>query len=558
MRKLLLILFLALGPPLIGQVVYGPFTATAANAVTNPNGSVTTCAQVDISGAGSVGITVNGTFSITFTPKVAIGGQADGATKVVPAGSTSSSTQSTITTAGNYKLLDVSNWTLFELCPTSYSSGTATIYIKTSPIISASLFGSGSTSSGTVTSVTFTGDGIVDSSTPSTAVTTSGTVTATALTQTANTVLAGPTTGSAAAPAFRALTSADLPSGVGTVTSASVTTANGVSATVATQTTTPAFTFTLGAITPTTVNGLTFAALTTGFSIAGGTTSKTLTINNTLGFSGTDSTTFTFPGTSDTVVTLAATQTLTNKTFGSPVVTTLLTLPVGTTTAPSEQATGSASNTGFVLTTGVGCWLAAGSLTSCGTSNGQIVGDAGDIGFSQSNQGNGSVGAIFTVAGSSTTEYLKSSTPLIQSGQCKITNAGISLTAAQTTICQWTLPNSSQTLSWLCQGTYSTTTTAIGLTLGIAFSASPTNAVGNAIIYTGLAGTSTAGSSSNVSSTTPTNMLVGGSIASATSNVPWLSSGTMTSGASSGTFTIYGTPSTNSDVTIGASTCTLY
>lgn len=491
MRKLLLILFLALGPPLIGQVVYGPFTATAANAVTNPNGSVTTCAQVDISGAGSVGITVNGTFSITFTPKVAIGGQADGATKVVPAGSTSSSTQSTITTAGNYKLLDVSNWTLFELCPTSYSSGMATIYIKTSPIISASLFGSGSTSSGTVTS-------------------------------------------------------------------ASVTTANGVSATVATQTTTPAFTFTLGAITPTTVNGLTFAALTTGFSIAGGTTSKTLTINNTLGFSGTDSTTFTFPGTSDTVVTLAATQTLTNKTFGSPVVTTLLTLPVGTTTAPSEQATGSASNTGFVLTTGVGCWLAAGSLTSCGTSNGQIVGDAGDIGFSQSNQGNGSVGAIFTVAGSSTTEYLKSSTPLIQSGQCKITNAGISLTAAQTTICQWTLPNSSQTLSWLCQGTYSTTTTAIGLTLGIAFSASPTNAVGNAIIYTGLAGTSTAGSSSNVSSTTPTNMLVGGSIASATSNVPWLSSGTMTSGASSGTFTIYGTPSTNSDVTIGASTCTLY
>jgi hypothetical protein len=64
---------------------------------------------------------------------------------------------------------------------------------------------------GTVTSVTFTGDGIIDSSTPSTAVTTSGTVAATPLTQTANTVLAGPASGSAANPAFRALVSLDIP-----------------------------------------------------------------------------------------------------------------------------------------------------------------------------------------------------------------------------------------------------------------------------------------------------------------------------------------------------------
>jgi len=64
---------------------------------------------------------------------------------------------------------------------------------------------------GTVTSVTFTGDGIIDSSTPSTAVTTSGTVAATPLTQTANTVLAGPASGSAANPAFRALVSLDVP-----------------------------------------------------------------------------------------------------------------------------------------------------------------------------------------------------------------------------------------------------------------------------------------------------------------------------------------------------------
>ncbi len=67
-------------------------------------------------------------------------------------------------------------------------------------------------SGGTVTSVTFTGDGTVLSSTPSSAVTTSGTLTATLNTQSANTVLAGPTTGSAADPTFRSLVAADIPS----------------------------------------------------------------------------------------------------------------------------------------------------------------------------------------------------------------------------------------------------------------------------------------------------------------------------------------------------------
>lgn len=70
-------------------------------------------------------------------------------------------------------------------------------------------------STGTVTSVTFTGDGTVLSSTPSSAVTTSGTVTAALNTQTANTILAGPTTGAAANPTFRALVAADLPAGTG-------------------------------------------------------------------------------------------------------------------------------------------------------------------------------------------------------------------------------------------------------------------------------------------------------------------------------------------------------
>jgi len=72
--------------------------------------------------------------------------------------------------------------------------------------------GSGGTGSGTVTSVTFTGDGTVLSSTPSSAVTTSGTLTAALATQSANLILSGPATGSPATPTFRSLVAADIPS----------------------------------------------------------------------------------------------------------------------------------------------------------------------------------------------------------------------------------------------------------------------------------------------------------------------------------------------------------
>jgi hypothetical protein len=74
------------------------------------------------------------------------------------------------------------------------------------------------------------------------------------------------------------------------VQSVSVASANGVSAS-SSGGTTPALTISLGAITPTSVNGLTFVGAATGFTIAGGTTSKTLTISNTLTLAGTDSST---------------------------------------------------------------------------------------------------------------------------------------------------------------------------------------------------------------------------------------------------------------------------
>lgn len=68
----------------------------------------------------------------------------------------------------------------------------------------------------------------------------------------------------------------------------------------------------IGALTATTLNGNTFTAGTGTFTLGAG---KTHTVSNSLTFTGTDATSFAFPGASDTVVTLAAAQSLTNKTI---------------------------------------------------------------------------------------------------------------------------------------------------------------------------------------------------------------------------------------------------
>jgi hypothetical protein len=63
--------------------------------------------------------------------------------------------------------------------------------------------------------------------------------------------------------------------------------------------------------------------------------------------------------------------------------------PVGSTTIPSLQATGSASNTGFVVTTLVSCFLSAGALSACGVATGEEVGSAKLFLWSSTTQGNG-------------------------------------------------------------------------------------------------------------------------------------------------------------------------
>lgn len=81
---------------------------------------------------------------------------------------------------------------------------------------------------------------------------------------------------------------------------------------------------TLGVATATSINkvAITAPATSATLTIANG---KTLTANNSLAFSGTDGTVFTFPGSSDTVVTLTAAQSLSSKTLVSPVITTSFT-----------------------------------------------------------------------------------------------------------------------------------------------------------------------------------------------------------------------------------------
>jgi hypothetical protein len=157
--------------------------------------------------------------------------------------------------------------------------------------------GGGGGGSGTVTSVALSAPASILSVTGS-PITTSGTLTLSLATQTANTVWAGPTTGSPASPAFRALVAGDLPpipiSGIsatgtpssstflrgdgawaapsgGTVTTLSVVSANGFAGTVANATTTPAITLTTSITGVLKGNGTAISAATSGTDYSAGT-----------------------------------------------------------------------------------------------------------------------------------------------------------------------------------------------------------------------------------------------------------------------------------------------
>jgi hypothetical protein len=127
---------LALAPPAFAQASAGPFVITSASSP---------CAPITVTGQATVGIKVKGTFSLTLTPEISIQGQAPDATSVTPYGSQTA--QATITAAGSYNSA-VAAGTTFLLCPTSYASGSATIYLNASTTVAANLLGGGGSGGG--------------------------------------------------------------------------------------------------------------------------------------------------------------------------------------------------------------------------------------------------------------------------------------------------------------------------------------------------------------------------------------------------------------------------
>ncbi len=93
----------------------------------------------------------------------------------------------------------------------NFASGSNIVFSLTSNTISIASTGAG----GTVASVALTVP--AEFSVSGSPVTSSGTLAVTKANENANTVWAGPTAGSAAAPTFRALVAADIPAGVGAV-----------------------------------------------------------------------------------------------------------------------------------------------------------------------------------------------------------------------------------------------------------------------------------------------------------------------------------------------------
>ncbi len=123
--------------------------------------------------------------------------------------------------------------------------------------------------SGTVTSVSWTGDGTIFTASADTPVTTSGTLTpASLIAQTANYVLAGPTSAGPTAPTFRALAAADLPTSGLTInewvsTPVAATVTGSAPATATTLTCTSANVFTV-ALVASSVTTITIASLAVG------------------------------------------------------------------------------------------------------------------------------------------------------------------------------------------------------------------------------------------------------------------------------------------------------
>lgn len=262
----------------------------------------------------------------------------------------------------------------------------------------------------------------------------------------------------------------------------------------------PSFTTpSLGAATATSVNGLTLTANATGFSVAGGTTSKTMTWKNSLTMQGTDGTTFTFPGSSDTVDVLGTAQTFTavktftnsdldllgsstgyttftsansgstNYTITVPAITDTLATLTATQTFTNKSIAGSEINSGTVS----GTYMAAVNLAA-GNVNGGVTGTLP--------VGNGGTGAATFASNNILTGNVTSA---IQASGATITNSGNQLNFAGGTFLN---DNGSGQSQWRAGGTGAYITIAAGSNGG--FTIAPAGS-GQALVNTNTTSSST-------------------------------------------------------------------
>lgn len=120
----------------------------------------TQCASVSAQNNSTVGIIVSGTWSGTLTPNLRIAGVSGAptaSTTVTPSNSTTS--QGTITGNGGFKS-SVGGFTQFNLCFTSFSSGSAIIDLLPTTALNAGLLGGGSPA-GAVTGTGLTSGNVI-------------------------------------------------------------------------------------------------------------------------------------------------------------------------------------------------------------------------------------------------------------------------------------------------------------------------------------------------------------------------------------------------------------
>lgn len=225
-----------------------------------------------------------------------------------------------------------------------------------------------------------------------------------------------------------------------------------------------------------------------------------------------------------------------------------LTLGAGSTTAPSLQTAGMASNTGWYSpNTADWCWDSAGVIAQCFVSSAFGLGDGQGLYWSETASANGTVGAKVGILGSGATEMFDitggTSTGAINTGnKCTfvLTTSSFTLALSPVTLCpNWSLPQVSKSFFWQCSMGWSnpagtTPTFAIGITWAQAPSSA--NQLANIYITNGSGTVAGINDQLATSTTTNSNILATPSLTNSGTVFQAFASGEFVSSATAGAF----------------------